>query len=84
VQLDDFGAAIIASGFRPDYESWIRFYVAFDDMGFQSNKKVQATAVSGLHFMGVHFQRKRKSATLLGVSEDAQVLANRMARASRH
>jgi hypothetical protein len=33
-----------------------------------------------LHFMGVHFQRKRKSATLLGVAEDATVLAERIAR----
>jgi len=30
--------------------------------------------------MGVHFQRKRKSATLLGVAEDATVLAGKIAR----
>jgi hypothetical protein len=34
--------------------------------------------VPGLHFMGVHFQRKRKSATFLGVGEDATVLAEKM------
>jgi hypothetical protein len=28
-----------------------------------------------MHFMGLHFQRKRKSATFLGVAEDAAVLA---------
>jgi hypothetical protein len=28
-----------------------------------------------MHFMGLHFQRKRKSATFLGVAEDATVLA---------
>jgi putative flavoprotein involved in K+ transport len=84
VQLDDFGAAIIASGFRPDYESWIRFHGTFGDMGFPIQQEGSSTVVPGLHFMGVHFQRKRKSATLLGVAEDAQVLANRMARASDH
>jgi hypothetical protein len=30
--------------------------------------------------MGVHFQRKRKSSTLLGVGEDATVLAERIAK----
>jgi hypothetical protein len=29
--------------------------------------------------MGVHFQRKRKSATLMGVAEDATVLARTLA-----
>ena len=34
--------------------------------------------IPGLHFMGVHFQRKRKSAIFLGVAEDAAALAERM------
>ena len=33
--------------------------------------------------MGVHFQRKRKSATLLGVGEDATVLAGTISAAIR-
>ncbi len=78
VELSDFGAAIITSGFRPDYESWIRFHEAFDDMGFPIQHDGSSTVVPGLHFMGVHFQRKRASAGLFGVGEDAQVLANRM------
>lgn len=78
VELSDFGAAIITSGFRPDYKSWIRFPEAFDDMGFPIQVDGSSTVVPGLHFIGVHFQRNRASAVLLGVGEDAQVLAKRM------
>ncbi|HEV2137711.1 MAG TPA: NAD(P)-binding domain-containing protein [Nitrososphaerales archaeon] len=78
VKFDDFSAVIITSGFRPDYQSWIRFPDAFDQMGFPIQQDGSSTVVPGLHFMGVHFQRKRASATLLGVGEDAQVLANGM------
>jgi len=78
VKLDDFSAAIITSGFRPDYKSWIRFDDAFDEMGFPIQHDGSSTVVPGLHFMGIHFQRKRASAVLLGVGEDAQVLANGM------
>jgi putative flavoprotein involved in K+ transport len=75
VDLSGFGAVIFTSGFRPDYASWVRFRDAFDDMGFPIQQDGSSTVVRGLHFMGVHFQRKRKSATFLGVAEDATVLA---------
>jgi putative flavoprotein involved in K+ transport len=75
VDLSGFGAVIFTSGFRPDYASWVRFRDAFDDMGFPIQQDGSSTVVRGLHFMGVHFQRKRKSATLLGVAEDATLLA---------
>ena len=75
VALSDFGTVIFTSGFRPDYASWVRFPEAFDDDGFPIQQDGRSTAVPGLHFMGVHFQRKRKSATFLGVAEDATVLA---------
>src|ERR1700682_6534645 len=71
----DFGTIIFTSGFRPDYASWVRFPKAFDSEGFPIQKDGSSTVVPGLHFMGVHFQRKRKSATFLGVGEDAIVLA---------
>jgi len=35
--------------------------------------------VDGLFFMGVHFLRKRKSSTLWGAGEDANVVADRVA-----
>jgi putative flavoprotein involved in K+ transport len=76
--LGDFGAAIITSGFRPDYKSWVKFPEAFDDMGYPIQRDGTSTVVAGLHFMGVPFQRKRASATLLGVGEDAQVLGKTM------
>ena len=78
--LDDVGTIIFTSGFRPDYASWVTFPKAFDDGGFPIQQDGSSTTVPGLHFMGVHFQRKRKSATLLGVGEDAIVLAETIAR----
>ena len=79
VNLDNFAATIVTSGFRPDYESWVRFPEAFDEMGFPIQHDGSSTVVPGLHFMGVHFQRKRASSLLLGVGEDAKVLANALA-----
>lgn len=76
--LERFGAIIFTSGFRPNFASWVRFPAAFDEMGFPIQENGSSTIVPGLHFMGVHFQRKRKSATFLGVAEDAAVLAERI------
>jgi putative flavoprotein involved in K+ transport len=77
--LSDIGTVIFTSGFRPDYASWVRFPDAFDEDGFPIQRDGSSTVVAGLHFMGVHFQRKRKSATLMGVAEDATVLARTLA-----
>ncbi len=82
--LARLGAVIFTTGFRPDYTSWVAAGNAFDEAGFPIQVDGSSTIVSGLHFMGVHFQRKRKSATLFGVAEDAAVLAEHMAsRSSR-
>jgi hypothetical protein len=35
--------------------------------------------VDGLHFVGLHFLRKRKSALLYGVGEDAGIVADTIA-----
>jgi cation diffusion facilitator CzcD-associated flavoprotein CzcO len=78
LDLSRLGAVIFTSGFRPDYTSWVRFPEAFDEQGFPIQQDGSSTIVPGLHFMGVHFQRKRKSATFLGVAEDAVVLAERI------
>jgi putative flavoprotein involved in K+ transport len=48
-------------------------------MGFPLQHDGSSTVIPGLHFMGVHFQRKRSSATLFAVGEDAEVLGERMA-----
>ena len=77
--LDDVSIVIFTSGFRPDYASWVTFPQAFDDGGFPIQQDGSSKIVPRLHFMGVHFQRQRKSATLLGVGEDATVLAETIA-----
>ena len=78
LELRGFGSVVFTSGFRPDYTRWVKFPSAFDEMGFPLQVDGSSTVVPGLHFMGVHFQRKRKSATFLGVAEDAIVLAERL------
>jgi putative flavoprotein involved in K+ transport len=75
LDLRSFGAVIFTSGYRPDYARWINVAGAFDELGYPLQKDGSSTVVSGLHFMGAHFQRKRKSASFLGVAEDAAVLA---------
>jgi putative flavoprotein involved in K+ transport len=77
--LDDVGTVIFTSGFRPDYASWVKFPQAFDEGGFPIQQDGSSTVVRGLHFMGVHFQRTRNSATLFGVGADATVLAKTIA-----
>ena len=78
LELARVGAVIFTTGFRPDYTRWVAASNAFDDAGFPIQVDGSSTIVPGLHFMGVHFQRKRKSATLFGVAEDAGVLAEHM------
>jgi putative flavoprotein involved in K+ transport len=78
LDLARVGAVIFTTGFRPDYTRWVAAFNAFDEAGFPIQVDGSSTIVPGLHFMGVHFQRKRKSATLFGVAEDAGVLAENM------
>jgi putative flavoprotein involved in K+ transport len=77
--LDGLGAVIFAGGFRPDYESWVRCPGAFDELGFPIHDEGASTVVPGLYFVGVHFLRKRKSALLIGVGEDAAIVAGQIA-----
>jgi len=79
LDLGDFGAVIFTSGFRPDYESWVRCPGAFDELGFPNHDEGASTVVPGLYFVGVHFLRKRKSSLLIGVGEDASIVASRIA-----
>jgi len=79
VDLDDFGVVIFTSGYRPDYARWIRF-PAFDALGFPLTDNGASTVVPGLFFCGVHFMRKRKSSLLVGVGEDAAIVAHSIAR----
>jgi putative flavoprotein involved in K+ transport len=82
VNLSGFGAVVFAGGFRPDYEAWVRFPGAFDEVGFPVHAEGASTVVPGLYFVGVHFLRKRKSSLLNGVGEDAAIVARGIA--ARH
>ncbi len=79
-ELDILGEGITSviwtSGYRPDY-GWVHAPV-FDDMGFPVQTDGRS-AVDGLYFMGVHFQRKARSAVLYGVKEDAEIVAGHIA-----
>jgi putative flavoprotein involved in K+ transport len=76
--IDRFSTVLYAGGYRPAYGDWIPADGAFDDMGFPIHSDGESVAVPGLHFIGVHFLRKRKSSVLFGVGEDAEVVAARM------
>jgi putative flavoprotein involved in K+ transport len=78
LDLDAEGITTViwTAGFRPDY-GWVHFPV-FDEMGFPIQEDGRS-AVPGLYFMGVHFQRKAQSAVLYGVGEDAEVVARLIA-----
>jgi putative flavoprotein involved in K+ transport len=78
-KMSDFGAVIFTSGFRPDYARWIHFEGAFDEWGFPIQRDGVSSVAPGLFFIGGHFLRKRKSATFIGIAEDAAVVAERVA-----
>lgn len=79
LELDAFGAVIYTSGFRPAYGPLAPWPEAFDPMGFPIQRDGASTVIPGLSFVGVHFLRKRKSSLLLGVGEDAGVVADGIA-----
>jgi putative flavoprotein involved in K+ transport len=80
LDVSKFGAVIFAGGFRPDYKTWVRCPGAFDEFGFPVTEEGASTVAHGLYFVGVHFLRKRKSSLLLGVGEDAAIVADQIAR----
>ena len=79
LDLSRFGAVLFTGGYRPDYRSWLPWQAAFDDLGFPLHDDGESRVVPGLFFVGVHFMRRRKSALLMGVGEDAVVVARRVA-----
>jgi putative flavoprotein involved in K+ transport len=79
LDLRGIGAVIFATGFRPDYAAWIEVPGAFDGEGFPICDDGASRAADGLYFVGTHFLRKRKSSLLIGVGEDATIVARRIA-----
>ena len=81
LDLTGFAAVVFAGGFRPDYGSWVHIPGAFDELGFPVHEDGASPVADGLHFIGVHFLRKRKSSSFPGVVEDAPIVARRIAEA---
>jgi putative flavoprotein involved in K+ transport len=77
LDLAEFSTIVVAAGYRPDY-GWIDAPVV-DDLGFPLTDDGASSVVPGLFFCGVHFLRKRKSALLPGVGEDAVIVADKVA-----
>jgi putative flavoprotein involved in K+ transport len=75
ISVRGLGAVVFTSGYRPAYRDWVQFPDAFDDIGFPIQRGGASTVVPGLHFVGTHFLRKRKSSTLFGMGEDAEIVA---------
>jgi putative flavoprotein involved in K+ transport len=78
LDLSGFGAVVFAGGFRPDHASWVGFPGAFDALGFPVHEEGASTVAPGLFFVGVHWLRKRKSSALIGVGEDAAIVARQI------
>jgi putative flavoprotein involved in K+ transport len=79
VRLDGFGAVIFAGGYRPDYHSWLPWPAALDELGFPIQTDGASSVVDDLYFIGVPFLRNRKSSLLIGVGDDATVIADTIA-----
>lgn len=79
IDLTTFGTVIFAAGFRPEFRSWLPWPDAFDDAGFPLQRDGTSAIVEKLHFVGLHFLRKRKSALLCGVGEDARIVTDAIA-----
>jgi pyridine nucleotide-disulfide oxidoreductase len=82
LEADGFGVILHTSGFRPGYASWMHID-AFDELGFPVHDDGASPTAPGLYFCGVHFLRKRKSSLLMGVGEDAAIIAESIAARAR-
>jgi len=80
IPVDRFTSVLSTGGFRPNYRAWMPWAEAFDEVGFPIQTDGESEVVDGLFFMGVHFLRKRKSSTLWGAGEDANIVAGRVAK----
>lgn len=72
---------IFATGYRPDHSAWLHVPGACDALGFPVHDDGAARAADGLYFVDTHFLCTRKSSLLVGVREDATLVAGRIAAA---
>ena len=75
-RAERIGTVLWANGFRPDL-SWIDLPLA-DEQGWPRQSD-GLTELPGLAFVGLQWLRKRKSALLLGVGEDAEQVVSALA-----
>ena len=78
LDLRGFGAVVVACGFRSRYTEWIDVPGLVDEQGFPVHDDGESTVAPGLHFVGVHFLRRRRSSLLFGVGDDAAATADRI------
>ena len=74
-----FGAVVVATGFRSRYTEWIEVPGLVDAQGFPVHVDGESVVAPDLHFVGVHFLRRRRSSLLFGVGDDATATATRIA-----
>ncbi|WP_330476273.1 flavin-containing monooxygenase [Terrabacter sp. C0L_2] len=79
VPVRELGSVLVAAGFRPDYTSWVEIPGLVDGQGFPVHDDGESVVAPDLHFVGVHYLRRRSSALLFGVGADAAVTATRIA-----
>jgi putative flavoprotein involved in K+ transport len=75
----ELGAVVVAAGFRSRYTEWVDLPGVVDDLGFPVHVNGESVVAPDLHFVGVHFLRKRRSSLLFGVGEDATATAELVA-----
>ena len=79
VRTHELGAVVVAAGFRTRYTEWIDIPGLVDDLGFPVHVNGESAVAPDLHFVGVHFLRKRRSSLLFGVGDDAAETADLIA-----
>ena len=79
VPVRALGSVVVATGFRSRYTEWIDVPGLVDEQGFPVHVDGESVVAPDLHFVGVHFLRRRRSALLFGVGDDAAATATRIA-----
>lgn len=72
-----FSTVIWATGFRPNFTSWIKANI-FDDAGFPVHRR-GVTSVPGLFFIGLPWLHRLRSPFIRGAEEDARFLVSQVA-----
>jgi Predicted flavoprotein involved in K+ transport len=66
-------SVVWATGFRPDYASWVRLDV-LDETGFPVHRR-GVTALPGVYFIGLPWLHRQRSPFIRGAEEDARHVA---------